>query len=515
MKRISRLCSSVLSILICLAFCLQMLPIMAATSSTTVTSDDWAMRSETRGFQLIDNGSGITSMDSTGAAVTPDNAAALLTYSLGYEAFEIKFDLTWGATNPMDTDEAYGDTYVYLFLNTTGTVADEGNDAYAADNQIVLKSRNLDVASLNGATSLGSVSLGTDADGNCISLADGVTEGRLALADNVLTYSVYKDDALLKSIAINYNEGTLDSSALKYLGVAVYGNHAFSISNVEVVSSDVDRVKGDWTLRNAPNGFAVTETGITSILDDGISAGSSVAVYNTALGAVQFEVSFDLTWDSSNIQEGQAGYTSTFLTVGLADSTDVPASFDPLGINHSFRVTTNHFQAANGVSGVSTPSTGIVDFGGKTLKNMTAAGVSKVYLKLKNNVLSIYVQDGSTQRGAISYTFVDGYFDLSKPLYLSLSVWGEDVAFSVDNVTIHSSDEVDETVKSDWSLRDIEGGFALTGTDGITSVLADGTAVAGSAAIYKKALGGKNFTASFDLTWGAANPQRGRGRLSG
>ena len=70
---------------------------------------------------------------------------------------------------------------------------------------------------------------------------------------------------------------------------------------------------GDWTLRNADNGFVMTETGITSILSEGTSAGSSAAVYNTALGGARFEVSFDLTWDSSNIQEGDAGYTGTVL----------------------------------------------------------------------------------------------------------------------------------------------------------------------------------------------------------
>ena len=282
---------------------------------------------------------------------------------------------------------------------------------------------------------------------------------------------------------------------------------AFCLQALPIMAADAGN--GDWTLRDAENGFALTENGITSMLEGGISAGKSAAVYNTPLGSTQFEASFDLTWDSSNIQEGQPGYTGTFLTVGLVNSTTIAEPFDALAVNHSFRVTTNHFQAANGVSGVSAPSTGIVDFGGKTLKNMSGSNVSKVCLRLKNNVLTMYVQDGATQRGAISYTFVDGYFSKTRPLYLSLSVWGEDVAFSVDNVTISSSDEEEEVVETDWILRDISGGFDLTATDGITSVLDDGVASAGSTAVFKKALGGKNFSASFDLTWNAENPNEG------
>ena len=480
-----------------------------------IAAEDWVMRSETQSFCLVDGGAGITSMDDTGKTVTPENAAAILKNPLGYSQFEIAFDITWGKSNPVDTDENYGDTYVYMFLTTSNELDGGGNEAYDADNRVVLKSRHMDVAALNGASSLGTVSLGSNTAGHCLSFADGVTECHLSFVDNVLTFSVYQNGTVWKQICINYRADVMPAFAPKYLGVAVEGNHGFTVSNLRTIRSDAGTMQSDWLLRDMPGGFALTETdGITSRLNSGTAAAGSTAIYKTPVGTKNFSATFDLTWGKENPNEGENGYLGSFLSVYLTDVPAMPEGSDGWLPHNSFRVTTNHFQAAEVVG--TTPSAGIVDFGGKTLENMTSTGTSTVCVEVKNDVFSMCVLDGATKRGVISYAFAPGTFTESKAQYLGFSLWGTTYC-TIENVQIshdQPGDTPGDATEEAWNVRDNAVGFGQT-ESGITSVLDTGIAQHGSAALWGKAVGTNRFTASFDLTWNESNLQEGQAGYTG
>ncbi|MBQ8684089.1 MAG: metallophosphoesterase [Clostridia bacterium] len=449
-----------LAILLAIGFLIQMVPLGIAADTATI---GWEMRSEAKSFNLLDDGAGITSMNEAGEVVTPEQAAALMTQPLGYEAFEVKFDLTWSASNLSDGQSGYGSSFVYLFLNSTGSIADSGTSAYPAKNQISIKDRHVDGREISGATKAGVISLGLDSNNQRVTFknlnADMVTECHLSLANNVLTFAVYKDGAVLKTYTITYNEGTLNPDAAKYLGVAVYKNHAFSIRNVEILSTDYmeqeepdeggDDVvyEGKWEMREMDKGFVTTGVnGITTLREDGNASAGSAAIWNEAVGTTRFRASFDLIWNNSNLTEGQPGYLDNFLSIYVTDSVAFPAGSGAFLPSPGFRVETKHFQAEDKVSAITSTSAAIVDFGGKTLNDMNEGNRSTLYIELMNGVLSLYVKDGDTMRGKISYTFDDSYFTADKPQYIGFALYGSTI-FSVENFTIHdvSDENIPET----------------------------------------------------------------------
>ena len=434
--------------LLLLAFCLQAIPFVATTAATEI---GWEMRSEAKSFNLIDGGTGITSMNEAGEVVTPEHAAALMTQPLGYEAFEVKFDLKWSTSNPSNGETGYGNSFVYFFLNSTGTIADSGTSAYPSKNQITVKDRHVDGREISGATKAGVISLGLDGNGQYVTFdnlnEDMVTECHLSLANNVLTFAVYKNGAVLKTYAITYNEGTLDPNAAKYLGVAVYKNHAFSVSNVDILSTDYDGSRdegeedvvyeGKWEVREMNKGLVIYgANGVSTKREDGNASAGSAAIWNEAVGTDRFKVSFDLIWDNANLTEGQPGYLDNFLSVYVTDQVAFPAGMGPFLPAPGFRVETKHFQAEDKVGAITSTSAGIVDFGGKTLKDMGEGNRSTVYVELQNGVLSMYIKDGDKMRGKISYVFDDSYFAANKPQYIGFSIYGS-IVCAVENFTIH------------------------------------------------------------------------------
>lgn len=428
----------------------------------------WSMRSASRGFTLIDNGAGITSMNAEGEAVTLDHSAAVMTTPLGYEAFEAKFDLVWSDQNPVDGDADYGSRFLYFFLSTSDSISDSGTSAYPAKNQITVKGRHIDGRNLEGAAKSGVVSLGLDESNQRITFAninaEKTAECHLTLSNNVLTFSVYRGGEVLTSMALTYSEGTLNAKEAKYLGVAVYNNIAFSVRNLSILSTDYNgntpAYEGKWLLRDMDKGFTqYAADGITTVRDEGNAAAGSAAIWTEPVGTTRFLASFDLVWDADNVTEGETGYLSNFLSVYLTDQLSFPDGSGGFLPAPGFRVETKHFQAEDPVDAVEDCSARIVDFGGKDLNNIGEGRTSKVYMELRRNILSLYIMDGDTRRGRISYTFREGCFTEDVSRYIGFSIWGNTVC-SIKNFTIYdvADDNEPETNSQNGAGFDFSGG---------------------------------------------------------
>lgn len=502
----------------CLALAVIAVFIAVPTAGASATNV-WTHRFDASGGAPLQEMMGLSSMNGTGTeVVSSTGAAAFATVPIGKEAFKISFNVIWSPQNKDEGQDGYLDNFLTLWFSDSASFPDAENIPFVHDTGVVpvqFRITNRHTQAVNH-TGMDIIKVGiADFGGKTLSTINKqcVSKFYIELSktqEDTDMLKLWMDDGGTERGVCYFDIGDdiFNTGKTQYLFVGQFGSPYFSIYNVKVEESDIAASEGA-TLTQWKH-LAGTEKplrelyGLTSANyagDQMVSWGTAAAFASTPLGKQSFKASFDLTWYTSNSNEGADDYLDNFLALYLSDATTFPNVPNDqgyvTGIADAFRLVNRHAQAVQTGESTATVSAGIVDFGGVQLFDQDMA-TSTFFLELKNNVLSLWMQDGETVRGNISFTFADGTFDADTPQYLCFAQYNNP-KFAVKNLIVHESDIASSVTdfavdyytaggneSSDDTSSDTDDTSSTSGTDvpntGSTAVLIAVAALLASAA---------------------------------
>lgn len=483
-----------------------------------VIDGDWYQRPidspyVTDGSSLLTMGDGVT---------VGENAGAIYQKPLGYSEFKAEFDLEVPQGLPNEGEPAYDGNRLAVFLTKTFGFQ-EGSGSYFPTNSFVIRNKHIETASFD--SNIAQAGAITDGGGWLLD-ANSPIHAVVQMADKKLTLTLTSANGTqTKTQYFVYNADYFDKTPF-YIGFLRIGSFQHNIKNLKITETDLNSVSEEnyvdengWRIRIGDNLSPYSTDADQNLL--GTASGSGAAAFRLGgVGYNKFKASFDLEWDASNLEQNAESYWDNFLAVAISkDAAFLKGNAPevPLG---SFRVTTNHLQAATAdmdtANLVQSSNTEIIE--GLNLKGKTV----KVTVELSYRLFTLTVTLPDGEALTASYKLTSSFFK-NKPLYIGFFQNGA-VKMNVRNFELLESDlesggETEEIPlpegytndfsDSIWIARTGEG-IKQFATNSKGSLYAYGNDNVNGAVWWSQKLPSKNFQVTFDLDWAADNRMEGQ-----
>ncbi len=478
---------------------------------------DWYQRSMEHPY-VVDGNSLLT----MGDGVTVDeNVGAIYAKPLGYNEFKAEFDLEVGSGMPTEGDANYDAHRLSVYLTKTIGFQEEPGAYFPTDSFII---RNKHIETTQGTGSNTSEAGGIIDGGGWLLSDAGTVHAVVEMKERRLTITLTSGENT-KTQYFVYSSDYFNKQPI-YLAFLRIGAFAHNIKNLVITETDLNSVSEDNFVEE--NGWRVrTGDGLVQYATDenknllGTASGSGAAAFwLEGVGYNAFKATFDLEWDAANLDQSAEKYWDNFLAVAVSKDPVFSKGADPEVPLGSFRVTTNHLQAAaedmDTANLVQHSNTGQV--GGLDLKGKTAT----VTVELNRRLFTLTVKTPDGKEAAASYKLTSSFFT-GKPLYIGFFQNG-DVKMNVKNFTVAESDvstggEVeplpvpegytDDFTNSQWIARTGEG-IQQFATNSEGNLYAYGNDNVNGAVWWNQKLPSKNFQVTFDLDWADDNRIEGQ-----
>ncbi len=483
-----------------------------------VIDGDWYQRPidspyVTDGSSLLTMGDGVT---------VGENAGAIYRKPLGYSEFKAEFDLEVPQGLPNEGEAAYDGNRLALFLTKTFGFQ-EGNGLYFPTNSFVVRNKHIETASFDA--NIAQAGPITDGGGWLLD-ANSPIHAAIEMANKRLTLTLTSADGTqTKTQYFVYNADYFDKTPF-YIGFLRIGSFQHNIKNLKITETDLNSVSEEnyvdengWRLRIGDELTPYSADASQNLL--GTGSGSGAAAFRLGgVGYNKFKATFDLEWDASNLEQSAEGYWDNFLAVAVSKDaafTKGSAPEVPIG---SFRVTTNHLQAATADMDTANlvQSSNTETVSGLNLKGKTAQVT--VELSYRMFTLTVAIPDGGSYTA--SYKLTSSFFK-NKPLYIGFFQNGA-VKMNIKNFTVVESDlesggateemplpegYTSDFSNSQWIARTGEG-IKQFATNSEGSLYAYGNDNVNGAVWWNQKLPSKNFKVTFDLDWADDNRIEGQ-----
>ncbi len=431
-----------------------------APSTSAAMTGAWTHRYDSTGGAPLQEIYGLSTMNNAeGPNVSGSGAAAFATVPIGKESFKISFNVIWNPENLDEGESGYLDNFLDIWFSDSASFPEDATPPFVHDTGVVplqFRITNRHTQAVKAASYADTIAIGiADYGGKTLKTINSQSISKFYIElsqtqEQTDLLRLWMDDAGTERGVCSFDigEDVFNAATTQYLHIGQFGSPYFTVYNVKIESSDITDSVGktlDSWLHLAGVEPLREVTGLTSTDYTGatmVSWGTAAAFSSVPLGKESFKASFDLTWYTTNLNEGEGGYLDNFLGLYIADAATFPAVANDqpyvTGIPQAFRFANRHLQAVTTGEAIATPSAGIVDFGGVQLFDQEMC-TSTFYLELADNVLTLWMQDGETVRGSIALTYQAGSFDASTPQYLCFAQYNNP-KMMIKNLIVYESD---------------------------------------------------------------------------
>ena len=452
-------------------------------------------------------------------------AGAYYRSPLGKKEFKAEFDLEWDdANNPTDSSGSpYEANRIAMVLAKKPIYENKANFLSVPNNSIFVRGTHLETYQVTDGSG-SSITDGTADCGTAWALAgNGPMHVTVVMADRKMTVTfTSKDGAKTKVAWISYSSEFVNGDELYFGfinagGALKYNVKDFKISKTDLYSGNQENYRDEngWRVRIG-EGLTSYSTDTDKALLGTVSSSGAAAFWQDAVGYNRFKATFDLEWDSSNLVEGAKNYLDSFLAITVTKDPVFKKGINAYAPVGSFRVTSNHLQAATEDMDTSVlaqmSNTEMV--GGIDLKTAeTAQGT----LELKNRTISLTLITSDGKSATASYKYTGSFFN-QKKLYVGFFSNG-DIKMNVKNFTVAEDDLAGEGAiepidvpegytndftGTDWIVRTGEGIHQFA-TNAQGDLCAYGNNNINGAVWWNKQLSTDGFKVTFDIEWANDN----------
>ena len=452
-------------------------------------------------------------------------AGAYYRSPLGKKEFKAEFDLEWDDTNnPTDSSgSSYEANRIAMVLAKEPVYENTANFLSVPNNSIFVRGTHLEtyqVTDGNGS----SITDGTADCGSAWAFAgNGPMHVTVVMADQKMTVTFTSKDGTKKKVAwISYSSEFVNGDELYFGfinagGALKYNVKDFQITKTDLYSGNQENYQDEngWRVRIG-EGLNSYSTDTNQALLGNSSSSGAAAFWQNAVGYNQFKAEFDLEWDSSNLIEGEENYLDSFLAVTVTKDPVFKKGINAYAPVGSFRVTSNHIQAATDDMDTSVlaqmSNTEMV--GGIDLRT---AGTAKATLELNNRTISLTLKTADGKSATASYKYTGSFFN-QKKLYVGFFSNGN-IKMNIKNFNVSEDDLAGEGASesiavpegytndftgTDWIVRTGDG-IQQFATNAQGELYAYGNNNINGAVWWNKQLSTDGFKVTFDIEWANDN----------